>query len=115
MYLLLKIGISAAIIVTVSEIAKRSTLFGALVASLPLTSVLAMIWLYQETKDAPRVAALSGQIFWLVLPSLLLFVVLPLLIRRGVSFYPALGLSCACTVLGYIAMSLALQRFGVKV
>jgi F0F1-type ATP synthase assembly protein I len=115
MYLLLKFGLSAALIVAVAEIAKRSTLLGAVIASLPLTSVLAMIWLYQDTKDAQRVADLSGEIFWLVLPSLLLFIVLPLLIRRGMSFYPALGIACACTVIGYALMSFVLHRFGVKI
>jgi F0F1-type ATP synthase assembly protein I len=114
MYLLMKIVLSAVIIAVVSEIAKRSTIVGALIASLPLTSVLAMIWLYQDTKDATRVAALSGEIFWLVLPSLLLFLVLPALVRRGVSFYAALALASACTAVGYALMSLTLHRFAVK-
>lgn len=115
MYLLLKIILSAVVIAVASEAAKRSTVIGALVASLPLTSLLAMIWLYQETKDSARIAALSGELFWLVLPSLLLFIVLPLLIRRGLGFYPALAISAACTVLGYATTYLALHRFGPKV
>jgi uncharacterized membrane protein (GlpM family) len=114
MYLVIKVLLSALIVAAVSEIAKRSTTMGALIASLPLTSLLAMIWLYQETKDALRVAELSGDILWLVLPSLLLFIALPLLVRRGMSFYPALALSAAFTVAGYAVMSLALQRFGVR-
>ena len=112
MYLLLKLVLSAAIIAAVSEIARRSTVVGALVASLPLTSVLAMIWLYHETSDATRVADLSKEIFWLVLPSLLLFVTLPWLIRRGWSFYPALAVAIGCTTLGYGLMSLLLKRAG---
>jgi hypothetical protein len=114
MYLLLKVLISAILIAAVSEIARRSTTFGALVASLPLTSVLAMIWLYRETGDAAQVAALSSEVFWLVLPSLVLFIVLPLLIRRGMHFYPALGISAACTIAGYGVMTLVLQRFALK-
>jgi hypothetical protein len=114
MYLLLKVLISAILIAAVSEIAKRSTTFGALLASLPLVSVLAMIWLYRETGDIARVAALSGDIFWLVLPSLLLFIVLPLLIRRGMSFYPALATSAVCTIVGYALVTLVLQRFALK-
>jgi hypothetical protein len=114
MYLAFKVLLSALIVAAVSEIAKRSTSMGALLASLPLTSLLAMIWLYQDTKDASRVAELSGGIFWLVLPSLLLFIVLPLLVRRGMSFYPALALSAACTVAGYAVMSLTLHRFGIR-
>ena len=115
MYFLLKVGISAVLIAAVSEIAKRSTLFGAVVASLPLTSLLAMIWLYQDTKDPAKVAALSSEIFWLVLPSLLLFVTLPVLLRRGVGFYTALVAACGCTVVAYGVMLLVLQRFGVKI
>jgi uncharacterized membrane protein (GlpM family) len=112
MYLLLKFVLSAAIVVAVSEIARRSTFIGALVASLPLTSVLAMIWLYHESGDASRVAGLSREVFWLVLPSLLLFVTLPWFIRRGLSFYPALGLAIGCTTLGYGVMSVLLRRLG---
>ena len=114
MYLLFKFVLSAAIVVAVSEIARRSTLFGALVASLPLTSVLAMLWLYHESGDAARVATLSGEIFWLVLPSLLLFLILPWLIRRGVSFYVALVVAVACTTLAYGLVSVALQRFALR-
>jgi uncharacterized membrane protein (GlpM family) len=114
MYLLFKFVLSAVIVVAVSEIARRSTLFGALVASLPLTSVLAMLWLYHESGDAARVATLSGEIFWLVLPSLLLFLVLPWMIRRGVHFYVALSIAIACTVVGYGILSLGLLRFGLR-
>ena len=115
MYLLLKFGISAAVIVAVAEIAKRSTWLGALLASLPLTSLLAMIWLYRDTKDAERIAVLSGEILWLVVPSLLLFILLPIFLRRGVGFYAALGLSCAGTALAYLITSFVMHRFGVKV
>jgi F0F1-type ATP synthase assembly protein I len=115
MYLTLKVLISALIVVAVSEIAKRSTLFGALVASLPLTSILALIWLYQDTKDVNRVATLSGEILWLVIPSLILFIALPLLLKRGVAFYPALGAAAVCTALGYFAMSMLMRRIGVQI
>lgn len=115
MYLLLKILISAVIIGAVSEIARRSTYYGALLASLPLTSLLAMLWLYRDTGDAARVATLSGEIFWLVLPSLLLFIVLPQLIQRGVGFYAALAIASGCTMAGYVVTSLILRRFGVAI
>jgi hypothetical protein len=114
MYFVIKVLLSALVVAAVSEIAKRSSTLGALLASLPLTTLLAMIWLYQETKDVSRVAELSGEIFWLVLPSLLLFIALPVLIRRGVSFYPALLLSAACTVIGYGVTSLALRHFSAR-
>jgi hypothetical protein len=115
MYLTLKVLISALIILAVSEIAKRSTLFGALVASLPLTSILALIWLYQDTRDVDRVATLSSEIVWLVIPSLILFIALPLLLKRGVAFYPALCGAALCTALGYVAMSMLVRRIGVQI
>lgn len=61
-----------------------------------------------------QVAALSGSIFWLVLPSLALFLVLPRLLRAGLSFYPSLALACAVTVAAYGAMWLLLRRLGVS-
>lgn len=114
MYLALKFGLSAALIVAVSELAKRSSLMGALVASLPMTSILAMVWLYSETSDAPRVAALSSGIFWLVLPSLVLFLSLPVLLRTGLGFYASLALSSVLTAVSYAAMLEVLRRFGIS-
>lgn len=93
MYVTLKVLITAVTVVAVAEIAKRSTVFGALVASLPLTSILAIIWLYHDTGDTQRVVQLSYDIFWLVLPSLAFFVLLPLLLRAGFNFYLALSLA----------------------
>jgi hypothetical protein len=81
----LKIGLSALILVAVAEVAKRSTFWAAALASLPLTSLLAFVWLYLDTGDTQKVATLAGGIFWLVLPSLLLFVLLPLLLRDRTS------------------------------
>lgn len=115
MYLILKYALSAGVVVAVSELARRSTLLGALLASLPLTSVLAMLWLYHDTGDAQRIAALSSGIFWLVLPSLVLFIALPALLRAGAGFYPALAAACLLTVLAYGAMGWLLPRFGIQI
>lgn len=87
LYYALKIGISALVIVAIAEIAKRSSGFAALLASLPLTSLLAFVWLHIEGTESARIADLSGQIFWLVLPSLVLFLLLPLLLRQGLGFW----------------------------
>ena len=111
---IIKFGLSAAILVTVSEIAKRSSLLGGLLASLPLTSLLAFIWLWQDTRDAARVAALSTSILWLVLPSLVLFLVLPGLLKRGLHFYPALGLAVVAMLASYGVMLAVLGKFGIK-
>ncbi|HMM66868.1 MAG TPA: DUF3147 family protein [Dokdonella sp.] len=110
----IKIALTALVVVVVSEIAKRSSFWAAILASLPLTSLLAFAWLYLETGDSQRVAALSQGIFWLVIPSLPLFLVLPVLLRAGVNFWASLGVACVVTVGAYFVMLLVLGRFGVR-
>lgn len=114
LYYALKIIVSALLIVAISEIAKRSTGFAALVASLPLTSLLAFVWLHVEDAPPERIAELSSQIFWLVLPSLLLFLLLPLLLRHGLGFWISLGVSVAGTAGAYLALLPLLRRMGVS-
>ncbi len=111
---LVKTLISALIITAVSEVAKRSPAFAALIASLPLVSVLGMLWIYQETNDIPRLAAHSEATFWFVLPSLPMFLVLPFMLRHGVGFYLALALNCLMTALLYLAMVKIGALFGFK-
>jgi len=109
----LKVLITAILVVAIAEVAKRSTVFGALLASVPLTSVLAMIWLYVDTGDSEKVAELASGIFWLVLPSLALFIALPLLLRAGWPFALSLLTSTALTVACYLAMLALLKRLGI--
>ncbi len=111
--LLLKALLSGAIVAAVSEIAKRTPAFGALVVSLPLTSLLAFIWFYRESGDQEAIASMSQSTFWFILPSLPMFLVLPMLLRGGLGFWFALTLSCALTVVLYFAMAWALARFGI--
>ncbi len=113
-YYLVKITLTTALIVTISEVAKRSSLVGAILASLPLISLLAMFWLYLETRDVARVSALATGIFWLVLPSLALFVTLPWFLQRGLNFYLSMGMAIIITIAGYFLMVSILGHFGVK-
>ncbi|MBI3564983.1 MAG: DUF3147 family protein [Elusimicrobia bacterium] len=101
MQFLLKVVVSALVIAVSSELAKRSAVYGAVVASLPLTSLLALAWLYGETRDAGAAAAFSASIFWAVLASLPMFLALSWLLRKGVGFVPALGAACVVAGLGY--------------
>ena len=110
---LIKVVLSALIIAGASELAKRSAFAGAILISLPLSSVLALSWLYAETKDSARVSSMATGVFWAILPSLILFIALPALLKRGWSYWPALGASCAATAAGYAAYAAALARFGV--
>jgi hypothetical protein len=114
LYYILKFFVSALIIVLVSEIAKRSSGFAALIASLPLTSLLAIIWLHIDGSESTQIAELSSQIFWLVLPSLVLFLVLPLLLKQGIGFWPSLAFSTTATIVCYFALLPLLRRFGVQ-
>jgi len=113
-YYLVKIAITTILIVVISEIAKRSTFVGAILASVPLISVLAMIWLYIDTKDATKVSSLSIGVFWLVIPSLALFLALPFLLKQGLNFYLSISISIGLTVGCYWIMVSALDHFGVE-
>jgi len=113
MQYILKIFISAILIFAISEIAKRSSFWGAILASLPFLSILAFIFLYHETKDLQKISDLSIGIFWLVIPSLVLFVSLPMLLKKGWSFYPSLGLACILTIGAYYAMTFVLAKTGM--
>jgi hypothetical protein len=113
-YYLLKIIITTILIVAISEVSKRSSLAGAILASVPLVSVLAMFWLYIDTKDISKISALSSSVFWLVLPSLALFVSLPVLLKQGVNFYISIGVSIGITVGCYFLMLSILNHCGVK-
>ena len=113
-YIAFKALLSGIIVTVVSEVSRRSAAFGALVASLPIVSVLAMIWIWRDTQDAERIARHSEATFWLVLPSLPMFLVLPALLRHGFNFYLAMALSCALTVVLYFLMVWVLKRIGVE-
>ncbi len=112
-YYLVKIVATALIVVLVSEVAKRSSFWAAALASVPLTSILAFVWLYIDTKSPEKVAVLSQGIFWLVIPSLLMFIVLPALLRVGLNFWLSLAASCTLTALAYAAVTWALKRAGI--
>lgn len=108
-----KLVVTAVLIVLISEVSKRSSLIGAILASVPLVSVLAMFWLYVDTKDVEKIASLSFSIFWLVLPSLSLFILLPLLLNKGMGFYFSMGSSLAVMIGCYFVMVVVLQRYGI--
>src|SRR4051812_15724340 len=93
----IKVLLSAVIIVAIGEVSKRSTGASALLAALPLTSLLAFAWMYFDGAPLARIAELSGQIFWLVLPSLILFALLPVLLNRGFGFWVSLCISSVVT------------------
>ena len=112
--LAVKVLLTALIVVAVSELAKRSTLAGALLASLPLTSLLALIWLYRDTADAMQAADLARGIFWLVLPSLAFFLVFPAGVKAGWTFWPSMGAGIGATLVAYGALLWADKTFALR-
>lgn len=113
-YYITKIALTTGLIVLISELAKRSSFIGALLASIPLVSVLAMCWLYVETKDVERVGALSKSVFWLVLPSLAFFISLPVFLKKGFHFSHSMGGAIGITIACYWLMVTVLRHYGIE-
>ena len=112
--LVAKALLAGAMIAAIAEIGRRLPAMAALVASLPLVSVLGMLFLWHAHPDTENMARHSEATFWLVLPSLPLFLIIPLLMRGGVHFYLALAIGCAVTVALYLAMLQFGPRLGVR-
>lgn len=113
-YLFIKAALSGVIIAIVSEVAKRYPGFGGLIASLPLVSVLGMIWLWRDKPDAANMAAHAEATFWFVLPSLPMFLLIPMMMRQGFGFWISLMAGCILTVALYGLMIGAGPRFGLR-
>lgn len=113
-YLIIKAAISGVLVMIISEVARRSPGLGGLIASLPLVSVLGIIWLWHDTSDVERMARHSEATFWFVLPSLPMFLAFPALLRNGVGFWLALLLSCILTVALYSITIWILPKIGIN-
>lgn len=111
MFYIIKIIITTILVIVISEFSKRNSLVGAVFASLPLISILAILWLYMETQDVVLVSNLAKNIFWLVLPSLIFFLSLPILLKIGFNFYLSIGLSIGLTIGCYLAMIYVLKGY----
>jgi len=114
LYLLVKALISALIVAAASEVARRWPGVGGLIVSLPLVSLLAFLWLWRDTGDVERVAQLSLSAFWFFLPSMPMFVALPLMLRAGFGFWLSLGLAVALTMVLYVLTFAIAPRFGLR-
>ena len=110
MYYVLKILLTAGLVVAVSEISKRSSLWGGILASLPLVSFLGMIWLYIDTGSTEKVSELSKSVFWLVLPSLSFFL---MLLKKGMGFGTSFAFSTMVMIGLYLVMIVCLKKLGI--
>jgi len=114
-YNIIKVLLSAVTIVVISEISKRSTLAGSILASVPIVSLLAFIWIYLDTKNTAKIAELSQGIFWLVIPTLIFFILFPVLLKKDVDFWLSLGISLTIMVIGYFVMLFILKKVGINI
>jgi hypothetical protein len=109
LYFIAKVLVTALIVALISELSRRYELFAAALASLPLVSILAFIWIYLESHDTQKLSGLSQNIFWLVLPSLVFFLVFPALLKQGMGFWLALPFACLI-MLGAYALTIWLLK-----
>ena len=114
LYLLAKAALSGAIVAAVAEIARRFPGWGGLVASLPLVSLLAMTWLYVDTRDTARVADLASSTFWFFLPSMPMFLIIPGLLRSGWSWAATMAVAILVTLALYALMFWAAPKLGIR-
>ena len=113
LYFFIKCVFSVIIVAAVSETAKRSPALGALIVSLPLVSLLGILWLWRDTGDIERIASHAESTFWYVLPSLPMFLALPAMLRAGVGFWPSMAASCILTMVLYFITAWALSKFSI--
>lgn len=111
MYLAFKTIVTALVVVAISELSRRYSLIAAALASLPLVSILAFIWIYVEEKSPAKLIGLSQEIFWLVLPSLAFFLIFPGLLKLSWSFWPAMLVSCVSMAVLYAFTLWLLKTF----
>jgi len=113
LYFTVKAALSGVIIAVVSEVARRSPTLGALIVSLPLVSILGILWLWHDTSDTERIAAHAQSTFWYVLPTLPMFLVMPAMLRHGNRFWVTLAFCCALTLVLYLGTVWVLGKFGI--
>lgn len=114
MQLLIRAAISGSMIAVVSLLSRRMPLLGAIIVSLPINSILAMVWLYEDTKDTNLVISLSQSIFWIILPSSIFFLAMTFFLRRQQGFYPSLALASVVMIGAYWLYVRLMALFGVR-
>ena len=101
---ILKALLSAFLILVATEVSNKSTIIAAIIIALPLVSIISLSWIWLETKDIEKISVLSNQIFWFVIPGLPMFLLLPILLNKGLGFYISMIISCGVTVILFYVM-----------
>jgi hypothetical protein len=113
--IVLKAVISGVLVASASEVAKRFPLWGAIMVSVPLTSLLTAMWIHLETSDLAKSADFLRNVFWAHLPTLVFFILCPILLRMGMNFWMSLALALFVTAIVFYLYSLVISQFGIKV
>lgn len=113
MHWIIKYFITAAVVVLISELAKRSDKLGGLVAALPLVTILTLIWLYVDNQSTEKIANHAWYTFWYVLPTLPMFLAFPWFLPR-IGFWPTLGISIIITMVCFGFLAMLVRRFGIE-
>lgn len=114
MLVVVKIIVNALLITGITELTRRSILAAALIGALPIVTILAMIWMHAEGQEHEKIAEYSTATFWLVLPTLPMFLIYPWLSSKGMGFWPALLLSTAVMVVLYSALALYMHHYPLQ-
>ncbi|PKA27148.1 DUF3147 family protein [Leptospira levettii] len=112
-YIIFKYAITAALVVIISEIAKRNDRLGSLIASLPLVTILTLIWLHVESASTEKISNHAYYTFWFVIPTLPLFLVFPKL-NAMFGFWVSISSSIVITIILFYLFQILLSRFGIQ-
>lgn len=112
--LLIRAILSGILVAVIALVSRRNPGVGGLIASLPLVSVLGMVWLWRDTGDREALATYIGSAFWYFLPTIPMFIFMPPMLRGGVNVWVTLGTGIAVTMLLYLVMNRALAAFGIS-
>jgi hypothetical protein len=113
-FLIIRAAVSGTLVVAIGELAKKNNTVASIVHSLPLVSLLALIWLFHDTHDSGLIARHAQGTFWFVLPTLPMFLAIPWLLRRGVGFWPTLGICAGLTIALYFLTLRLLKAAGIS-
>ena len=109
---LAKITLAVAIIVLITETSNRSLFLASLFASIPIVSIIAIVWMHNEGKSGEDIAIFADGVLLLIIPSLLCFALISYLLRNGWDFYPSLGIGILATVIAYLIFIRVIERMG---
>lgn len=110
---IIRAALSGIIVAIIALVSRRYPGLGGLIASLPLISVLGMVWLWHDTGDREAVATYLSSALWYFLPTIPMFIFMPMMLRHGVSFWATLAVGIFITMLLYALMNRALSAYGI--